>query len=786
MFASFTITQPFLGAPLQFQPALGSKELEALVNAYVIGNGSKSDKLSVVTVEFFNLATVDLNTGALTRTYEVFFAPIAFEQSSTESQSSGYSPPIFTPSPASSATYGSMSTSTPNVTPTRMLGSARVTKKSAKVTKKPKIEEARLPGFSIMTKDGVDITTTAGRGTKTKEQREHAHLMRIMKACDACKRKKIRCDPSHRRSPQKNMAQTPTSSTTKTSSTVSNGPSPQYESSGHTSSLTRQSTQATQGAFTPLNAIDDFILFPEDASWNPEMSQTSLGQFNYDLNDMNLTNLDFPIDHELDFSFDQQAFMNNFRIPLHQQPYDGPQNYSSTPHMAHLNDTPGDMFDLDQLLDPNAFGPEQTRPHPAGNDQHSSPTCAGVESRSSMSAGTNTTLISSSSDWSLLETTVHSSPGGNSPLGSASCGICQQRASRNQVASNVLSQSTSAATAMSASNVFCDSGSGYDAGSGIVVDPSDPLDVPLARTQVAQRDVYRSLNSLAQECRKVTEQLRRIESAIGRHGSNATAVQSASSASSLDDKSNAQSHYIPSQIKESSALRTPSSLGLHKYKGPLDIRTIPRSFVAMNGTQAMLGWLPARPALTSHQDAQSIPGEGTESLVRQRVLRKNCMNNQASAAEKEPRVLSKPGTSSNLGTSQGLLILAVLAFLASLILCSKLCAPDPLPASSMGSNICDTRTDPTPLIPVSKLVLHAVLIFAQLPISMIAHTNIARGGGITMHLLHLLANWSKTKSTSPLRRQDSGYNAAWPVLLAEATASRSLLDSFVPRVVGAF
>jgi hypothetical protein len=56
----------------------------------------------------------------------------------------------------------------------------------------PKAAEARLPGFSIMTKDGIDVTNSAGRGTKTKEQREHAHLMRIMKACDACKKKKIR------------------------------------------------------------------------------------------------------------------------------------------------------------------------------------------------------------------------------------------------------------------------------------------------------------------------------------------------------------------------------------------------------------------------------------------------------------------------------------------------------------------------------------------------------------------------------------------------------------------
>jgi hypothetical protein len=67
---------------------------------------------------------------------------------------------------------------------------ARVTKKAKKDT--PKVAEARLPGFSIMTKDGIDVTNSAGRGTKTKEQREHAHLMRIMKACDSCKKKKIR------------------------------------------------------------------------------------------------------------------------------------------------------------------------------------------------------------------------------------------------------------------------------------------------------------------------------------------------------------------------------------------------------------------------------------------------------------------------------------------------------------------------------------------------------------------------------------------------------------------
>jgi hypothetical protein len=40
---SFTITQAFLGAPLQFTPALGSQELDQLIDAYVPGTAPKSE-----------------------------------------------------------------------------------------------------------------------------------------------------------------------------------------------------------------------------------------------------------------------------------------------------------------------------------------------------------------------------------------------------------------------------------------------------------------------------------------------------------------------------------------------------------------------------------------------------------------------------------------------------------------------------------------------------------------------------------------------------------------------
>lgn len=199
----FSITQAFLGAQLCFEPPLGSKEMDDLIEAYVPGPACKQDKLSKITIEFYKYATVDINTGSRVRTYNVCTAPA--ESPSSQSQSSGFSPSIYAPSPSSSAYftdsgYGTSSfTTTPPVRARNSVSTtssrAGVKKSSAKKERRSTslaIETQKIPGFSIMTKDGVDVTTSAGRGTKTKEQREHAHLMRIMKACSDCKRKKVR------------------------------------------------------------------------------------------------------------------------------------------------------------------------------------------------------------------------------------------------------------------------------------------------------------------------------------------------------------------------------------------------------------------------------------------------------------------------------------------------------------------------------------------------------------------------------------------------------------------
>ncbi|KAF7935596.1 hypothetical protein BELL_0112g00040 [Botrytis elliptica] len=328
-FNTFTITQPFLGAPLQFQPALGSKELEELIDAYVIGDACKQDKLSTVTIDFYNHATVDINTGSLVRRYDVM--PWTFGQSPSQSQSSGLSPPIFTPSPASSATFADSTYSSTSTPPNRTRGS-RVTKKTKKDTTK-KSAEVRLPGFSIMTKDGIDVTNSAGRGTKTKEQREHAHLMRIIKACDECKRKKIRCDPSHRRASHTNTPRASTSS--RPSPPSQSNPSP----AASTPSLSRETTQGSEQSSPPVDSfsIEDFVLFPEDDlnQWNPEMA---IPGFDTQYNDFSMTNYEnFP---DFDTSFSTMNDNISFDFPVYDQSSSfSPQLLNTTSHILNYHNT---------------------------------------------------------------------------------------------------------------------------------------------------------------------------------------------------------------------------------------------------------------------------------------------------------------------------------------------------------------------------------------------------------------------------------------------------------------
>ncbi|KAF5692523.1 hypothetical protein FDENT_2805 [Fusarium denticulatum] len=197
----FSVFQPTLGAQLQFFPAIGSRELDEMINAYMPGPASNQEKRASIALDYFEYAHL---TGQTFKFYPIYSAA---ESPATASplQDSGYGS-SFNTSPATSTwDWSNVNTSS----------SSR--RSSPKSTSSPQATDfSNLPGMKIMTKDGRDVTNSASRGSKTKEQRDHAHLMRIIKACDSCKKKKIRCDPSHKKRGVSSTAAQPAKVTKKT------------------------------------------------------------------------------------------------------------------------------------------------------------------------------------------------------------------------------------------------------------------------------------------------------------------------------------------------------------------------------------------------------------------------------------------------------------------------------------------------------------------------------------------------------------------------------------------
>ncbi|KAK4102821.1 hypothetical protein N658DRAFT_494884 [Parathielavia hyrcaniae] len=201
-FSGFSVCQPALGAPLQWLPAIGTPELDDMINAFLPGPASIQDKRAHVSMDFFEYSR---QTGETFKFYPVpspSFTPVTASPASSALYDSGYAS-SFNPSPVLSD-QGSWTQSpvsfAPAVADAGIMARASVPKKSSTSSSRQQaVDFASHPGMRILTKDGKDVTNSASRGCKTKEQRDHAHLMRIIKACDSCRRKKIRCDPSHRK-----------------------------------------------------------------------------------------------------------------------------------------------------------------------------------------------------------------------------------------------------------------------------------------------------------------------------------------------------------------------------------------------------------------------------------------------------------------------------------------------------------------------------------------------------------------------------------------------------------
>ncbi|XWW94323.1 hypothetical protein V2A60_002266 [Cordyceps javanica] len=181
----FSIFQPTLGAQLQFFPAVGTQELDELIHAHLVGPASSQEKRATLALDFLEYAQ---RTGQTFKFYPVYTVAASPANSASSS---------FNTSPATTSWDWSQPSRTASVS--SRSSQHRVSKPASPASRVRATDFASLPGMKIMTKDGLDVTNSASRGSKTKEQRDHAHLMRIIKACDSCKRKKIRCDPSHKK-----------------------------------------------------------------------------------------------------------------------------------------------------------------------------------------------------------------------------------------------------------------------------------------------------------------------------------------------------------------------------------------------------------------------------------------------------------------------------------------------------------------------------------------------------------------------------------------------------------
>ena len=207
-FMGFSIFQPALGATLQWLPALGSHELEDMIHTFLPGPASIQDKRAHISMDFCEYSR---QTGETFKFYPIYtgytgsFASTTTDSpaSSSAMHDSGYgssfnvSPTVSSMSPWAPSLTVSTPASTASDSRTKSRSGPSQKKSSSSSSKQ--VDFSNHPGMRILTKDGRDITNSASRGCKSKEQRDHAHLMRVIKACDACRRKKVRCEPGHKK-----------------------------------------------------------------------------------------------------------------------------------------------------------------------------------------------------------------------------------------------------------------------------------------------------------------------------------------------------------------------------------------------------------------------------------------------------------------------------------------------------------------------------------------------------------------------------------------------------------
>lgn len=248
--ATLTLTQMHLGAELVWEPKVGTAEHDRFIDAYIPGPHTLQTKRATMSLDFFSTVEATTMPFPFTRTYHA----------SVPAQTS----------PISLKSFDSFSSVASSPAPSQKAAGTKRSHDGASAPSK------RLPGFSIMTRDGVDITENQSRGPKTKEQREHAAKMRKLGACPSCKRRKQKCEPSHHRSSgaSGSTAATPMSSSMSARSSIPSltGPSP---SLGSRASISPQSS--LESAFAPSpNLMMPAGVAKQDQPWEDGLLSADL------------------------------------------------------------------------------------------------------------------------------------------------------------------------------------------------------------------------------------------------------------------------------------------------------------------------------------------------------------------------------------------------------------------------------------------------------------------------------------------------------------------------------
>ncbi|KFA63336.1 hypothetical protein S40285_01846 [Stachybotrys chlorohalonatus IBT 40285] len=212
----FSIYQAAPGAQLEFFPPIGTQQLDDLIHAYLPGSASIQEKRASVTIDFLTHIQVTGNAFKFYTVPPVVESPALTDSLSFSSHSGS---PV-----ASSWDFSQLSVCPSVPSPSSHGRESRKASVAPAGSRQQNADFSHLPGMRIMTRDGLDVTESASRGVKTKEQRDHAHLMRVIKACDSCRRKKTRCEPSHKK--RGAAVQTPAQTPAKTIKKVKPAPQP--------------------------------------------------------------------------------------------------------------------------------------------------------------------------------------------------------------------------------------------------------------------------------------------------------------------------------------------------------------------------------------------------------------------------------------------------------------------------------------------------------------------------------------------------------------------------------